>query len=1109
MAKSTPPAASESPPPSRAAPRRAAPTNSVLADQSQRDAIANNLDTTMLVEAAAGTGKTTSMVGRMVALLREGKCTAGQLVAVTFTRKAAAELRVRFQSTLEQATRETTGPGQGRLKAAVAQLDQCVIGTIHSFCARLLRERPVEAGIDLGFKELDEDVDRRLRDAAWDELVARLHAVGDPLLEQLTELGLEITQLGDTFQRFALHPDVADWPASAGELPDLRQIAEAVRQFAAAVTEASAAFPDDPGKCSLRKACADFLLRVRQADLGRPVALMDVLTLFRGKMKATYKWWPGNKAQAVPVEERWNDFAENTARPALQAWYEHRYGAVLPLLRSAQAIYDRQRRQAGGLNFQDLLLRAARLLRDNAGVRKALRRRFTHLLVDEFQDTDPVQAEVLLLLTADDPSVSDWQKCKPVPGALFVVGDPKQSIYRFRRADIVTYSLVKKIVEKNGAVVSLETNFRTIPPVIDWINGVFDAVFPETASAYQPERKSLQAGRSAVETGDLSGVHVLFLPKEKGKNKGEVAGFEPEFVAHTIRSWLNAGRTIPLPKDAARKDARITPGDILIITHGKKRLALYARKLDELGIPNQVSGGSSFQLVEELRLLYDCLRAVTDPDNTVALVAVLRGALFGVSDPALYAFKKAGGWFSFTRQAPADLAPAYAALFHDAFERLTRYASSLRRLPPLAALEKIVADLGLPARAAAGLGGNMRAGCLAKALEALRAVPADQHSPMDLTAHLGRILEEDTDIEGAPAREPGPDVVRLMNLHKAKGLEAPVVFLVDPIGAYDHGTTLHVNREGTQPCGYLAIDGPAAGSGSGPRLAQPPRWAEFEEKEEHFQAAEKERLLYVAATRAGALLVISQREARNSDNPWKFFADALQGCPRLADPGPHEAPSAPATAISAAECAAARDRGRAAWEAALRPSYRVLAAKAFAADGKRPTAPLASERTGDAYGTEWGTVIHLLMETAVRHPEADLLKLARESLAEQDDVLVARAEEAVALVERVRSSKLWERVAASQRRLVEVPFETLWPLNPNAGELPTVVRGVIDLIFREADGWVIVDYKTHAAASHTNIVEEYGNQVRLYTDVWCTIVKEPVHEAGLYLTHADEYVRIV
>ena len=189
-------------------------------DQAARDLIVQELDRNVLVEAAAGTGKTTSLVARMVNLIRRGKCQVGTLAAVTFTRKAAAELRGRVQVELEKALRSATGIEKERLDDAVKHVERAFLGTIHSFCARMLRERPVEAGVDSEFAELDDAQDRELRRQAWSEHLERLIAARDPVLDELEELGVDIGELGSTFERFADYPDVDEWPAPAVPIPD-------------------------------------------------------------------------------------------------------------------------------------------------------------------------------------------------------------------------------------------------------------------------------------------------------------------------------------------------------------------------------------------------------------------------------------------------------------------------------------------------------------------------------------------------------------------------------------------------------------------------------------------------------------------------------------------------------------------------------------------------------------------------------------------------------------------------------------------------------------------------------------------------------------------------
>ena len=440
----------------------------------------------MLVEAAAGTGKTTSMVGRMLVMLRDGKCRTDTLAAVTFTRKSAAELRARFQVELERAAAAESGVAGERLAEALLHVERCCIGTIHSFCARLLRERPMESGVDLAFSELEDSEDFALRDEAWDEYVSRLFAEDSPILAELDDLGIEIGQLQPAFVCFAGYPDVDEWPAPEIEFPDLGPMVKQIEEYAADMEQLAPTFPPDRGNDELMDVYERIPRLVRQMNRMRRADVMDVVAQFR-TVKVVQKNWPGGTPQGKGEKTRWEDFARETAEPLCALWLERRYAAVIRILQPAVEDYDRLRHEAGGLNFQDLLMKAAALLRDKPAIRGYFRQRFTHILVDEFQDTDPIQAEVMLLLTADKADEQDWRKCRPVPGSLFVVGDPKQSIYRFRRADIVIYSQVKEIVlASGGAVVPLTANFRTTGELVNWGNKVFDQVFPATANTWSP-----------------------------------------------------------------------------------------------------------------------------------------------------------------------------------------------------------------------------------------------------------------------------------------------------------------------------------------------------------------------------------------------------------------------------------------------------------------------------------------------------------------------------------------------------------------------------------------------------------------------------------------------
>lgn len=1073
-------------------------------DQDQRDIILNELDRTLLVEAAAGTGKTTAMIGRMVNLLGSGKCTVETLAAVTFTRKAAAELRSRFQIQLEKESRRSERVSKKLLQQALSGVERCFIGTIHSFCARMLRERPVEAGVDIAFEEIDENVDQLFRQQAWDRYVASQYAENSPVLEQLEELGVEIGHLLPAFMRFADFPDVVSWPARKLPTPDPSSALRPLERFVRHMEDLVPTFPEYDGNDTLMPKYRMIPLMFRQARHERVSEVMEVLAQFR-TVTPVQKLWPGGTDQAKAEAQIWNEFTNDVAQPLVQSWLEYRYEPLLSAIRPAVALYDDMRKRAGKLNYQDLLMHAARLLRDKPSVREYFRGRFTHLLVDEFQDTDPIQAEVLIYLTSDNHLEADWRKCRPVGGSLFVVGDPKQSIYRFRRADIVTYNQVKDIVNLSGGmVVHLSSNFRTVQPLVHWVNTVFENDFARFPPGCSPQYVPLLPVREDGQESQLAGIRSLRIPKHL-KSIADIVEYDAGLIARTIRNAID--RKLPMPRTEKELESgmqpQATPGDFLIVTPNTGRLSVYGRKLQELGIPHQVTGGSALNQLQELVLLRACLVAVTQPDNPVALVAVLRSELFGVSDAALFQFKRRGGRFSCNSEVPREMEASQRLMFEDAFARLKRYSSWMARMPAAAAVEKILSDLGLTARAAAAIGGDVQAGSVAKTVELIRAFQDGSWTSANVVDCLTALIHQEENHDSIPARSHQAPIVRIMNLHKVKGLEAPVVFLADPTGKANHPAAIHVDRSGGEPMGYLTIEGKQFGT-SLTILAQPESWDALAEKEHNFRDAENLRLLYVAATRAGCGLTISQRANYQNRNPWAYFDSQLREYGPLQDPGSQSAPPRPSVKVTDSDVAGALTIINERWGAARQPTYAVTSVKAAAV--KHGT---FSYSQGE-HGTEWGSVLHVLLQSLMLNPESDLTSLAEAALADQG-LDVALTEEAAETARSVTRSDIWQRALASKKVLVEVPFQVLHTNDrEETASMPTIVRGVIDLAFEEPEGWIIIDYKSdRVSRSHVNqLVDVYGPQVLSYSEAWKEITSKPVTEAGLYFTHCAEYVRV-
>jgi len=429
----------------------------------------------------------------------------------------------------------------------------------------------------------------------------------------------------------------------------------------------------------------------------------------------------------------------------------------------------------------------------------------------------------------------------------------------------------------------------------------------------------------------------------------------------------------------------------------------------------------------------------------------------------------------------------------------------LNRLPPLPAIERIAADLGLVAQASTVSGGNMQAGIVAKVFEVLRAAQVELPSIADLITYLEELIDQDVEFDGLPARPHDDAAVRIMNLHKVKGLEAPIVVLADATGKSDHDVVLHVDRSASTTKGHLAVYGPKRGKQPRALLARPVGWENWELEEDRFKRAEEHRLLYVAATRAGSQMTIVQREAGGSKNHWQFFAQHMDECDDIEDPGLQVAPAGTTVHVDQVAVNEELDKIPGRWQTAQQATYATAAAKEVS------VTPSSLHHFGGSgeHGTEWGTVIHFLLEAVMRKPDANLDSLAKMAVAEQE-LAPDAAPAALQVIKQVTESAVWLRALNSMQRLVEVPFVTQFAADQSAAGLPTVLRGVIDLAFEEEDGWVIVDYKTDLVTGDRlqSLTDHYRGQVNTYASVWQSMLGASVKEKGLYFTSSGQYVTL-
>ncbi len=1117
-----------------------------LADRVARERIRDDLDSTLVVEAAAGTGKTTALVGRMVSALMTGRARLDRMVAVTFTEAAAGELKLRLRTEIERVRQDPTCDPAARahLTAALPQLEAARIGTIHAFCADLLRERPVEAAVDPQFQVAPDEVAGPLFDRVFDrwfenQLERPTEGVRRVLRQRTrNDDGPREKLRGAAWELAAWRDFPTSWqrPAFARDA----EIDAITAELAILAAAADGGDANDWFVKSLRE-IRRFIQEVtrREASGARDHDGLEAeLTALAREKHWRWRGWRPRQGDTAKVELA---ARRDGVKQRLDQFVRAAGADLAPLLRDelwpVVEGYERLKRRAGCLDFLDLLLRARDLVREDAATRAELQERFAHLFVDEFQDTDPLQAELVLLLSADDPAERDWRRVRPVPGKLFVVGDPKQSIYRFRRADVGLYETVKRQLVASGAeVVHLTVSFRAVPAIQQAVNAAFAPAMAEgtrTQAAYVP----LSPARDPHP--EQPAVVVLPVPRPYG-DYGTVVNWRiesslPDAVG-AFADWLvrRSGWTVS-ERERPGEAVPIQPRHICILfrrmrSWGRDVTRDYVRALEARHLRHVLVGGSSFHVREEVGALRNALAAIERPDDELALFATLRGPLFALGDGALLAWRDRFRSLHPFRPMPPDLPPLLREV-SEALAVLRELHRHRNRRPIADTIGRLLAAV----RAHAGLAiwptGEQALANVTRLMDLARR--SERHGVTSFRAFVERLDREAESGEAgeAPILEDGAEGVRIMTVHRAKGLEFPVVILADMTA---NAVPMEPSRHVDPSRGLVAM-----------RLAgaMPSELADRREEELEREREESVRLLYVAATRARDLLVVPA-VADQAQEGWletltpAIYPHPLHGrlpettcppaCPELTgdgvvdrpenvlrpdasvSPGRHRPQQGEHTVVwwapevlellveenvglkqqklLAADDDGARSddgiRAHDAWQAERQrvratggtPSLRVVTAteQATATD----TVPaIEVQRVGTPgarpHGKRFGTLVHAVLATVPLTADATAVQAAADI---EGRVLDAPAEEVAAAVDvvmRALDHPLLRRAAAAQECRRETPV--LLRLDDG-----TLVEGVIDAAFRDDDGWTVVDWKTDLGLGGRE--EQYLRQVALYVD---------------------------
>ncbi len=1097
-------------------------------DEGARRRIRESVGESLIVEASAGTGKTTALVERIVSVLKAG-AKIDQIAAVTFTHKAAGEMKLRLRAELDKARRDAALPAKERqaLEDALQRLEEAAIGTIHSFCAQILRERPVEAEIDPAFEELtDQGNDRIFRAAfrAWLERKLGGSSPGlkrafarmawrdswddTPPMEQLMFAGRKLIEWRDYTTGWRRDPFARE--------QEIDCLVAAALDLAAMSSHARRTTDNLYRALAPARWLADAVKKSEEAS-ARDYDGLESLLLKLGRDLAR----DSKKGSGA--------YGEGVTRDELLARREQVLHAIEQFRRRADADlaavlhdemadlvgeYKRRKQHAGKLDFVDLLIGVRDLVRDKPVVRRHLQQRFTHLFVDEFQDTDPLQAELLLLLAADDPEQRDGFRARPVPGKLFLVGDPKQSIYKFRRADMVLYRQIRDWLTECGVgLVRLKQSFRSVPEIQHFVNAAFEPEMTGNADAGQADWSPLEEKRSAPEGRPSVVVLPVPRPYRRQINKEAINRSLPDAVA-AFTAWLvnesgwgfadNGGRFVKFQRrDVAILLRRRTQG-------GKDLTRDYARALEARNIPHLLGASRSFHKREEVETMRAALTAIEWPNDELSVFTTLKGSLFAITDELLLLYRyRAGHLQPFRKQQDLDAAFAPVTEALDLLAELHRrrnhrpFAATVNAL-----LEATRAHAGFVVRP----GGQQILANVARVAELARSYElAGGISFRGFVEELEARAEKEDTTE-APALEDDSDGVRLLTVHSAKGLEFPVVILAD----------LTANLAAREPDHHIDVGGGKRLCATRLLRCAPRELADHEPEERLREQAEGVRVAYVAATRARDLLVIPaigdgafdgwlsplHKALYPARANWRRSEQPVQGCPKFGDRtvverpleydreeefsvkpglvrpefGDHRVvwwdPSTLQLGVRGEfgtnhEYLKKDEGGLAAYRAwredrehvlerASHPEHDVFTASQSAEMPPQEIAvEFASTRVSSETrpsGRRFGTLVHAVMRDIALDAEGDTVA----PLVALHGRIVGASEEechaAQAAVKAALAHPLLTRARAARRSHREYPV-----VLPLAGG--KLLEGVVDLAFVEKDTWIVVDFKTDADVS--------------------------------------------
>jgi len=1132
--------------------------SSINKDLEARRRIVSEIDRNFFVEAGAGSGKTSMLVQRMVAMVEAG-LPIEKISAITFTKAAAGEFYERFQDFLiRRSNPAASAEGQDpsillgkptetsveRCRKALENVDLCFMGTIDSFCNMVLSEHPYEAEIPSDARLITKEEEEYIYRKAYERICAGNY-------------GRELAIKADAFQ--SLHKNAVNvFVEGISVLMEKRNvffeydkcpIVDVEEQYSNVKTVILDAlrYLRDPENQHLRyidnkdsREAWDGLdqqYKVLQKNWNTSfVQVMDSIKALRkllvvGEALPEHEEQLGAFLEAGGPKGSWYCIAKGLH----EVFQSYQYSVSMQFLESCVPLLEEIMRDQGCMTYFDYLYYLRQMLKKDAekGGRLIhhIYNRHSYFLIDEFQDTNPMQAEIFFYLCGENTD-ANWQNCVPRQGSLFIVGDMNQSIYRFRGADVDSFCRIRELFQKNGSdVLTLTQNFRSGKELCEFYNSSFEEMLSDEIPVPEGSDDDFRGiYKYTAYTGKLEKRHPEFT--------------DPKQIARIIESLVDRDEYQILVKENGESvKRRIGYRDIMVITLKKSPLKQILAAFDEKGIPARAEGEVTFGSCDAFRAIVQIYSAVSDTSDAISLYGALTGKIFGVTSDELIRYRSCGGKLTLNMgEDDADSFDPACREVVSVLNNLKKLHKKIRKFSPAALYSAILDEFRIYEIAKAE-----RLEMVSYALELLRGAEKSGLivSLEDGASYLNHLLSGDSDEERCLNLNPQSDQVHVANLHKVKGLEAPIVILAAATTKFnDPEIRIERNKENGDATGRIfSVSETIKGSSISITHFSTVKSDDEKELVKKDNEQELQRLIYVAATRARNALficdsIVATRASKaNPDGGEKkstIWGPLMkQDLPDILDVLADEQASADTKMIATETVDPSalydmaeeniidqfrREQESATYEL-MNPSRLKLASKMSDQSVTDPNTVIDDDPDADAddapvrkddkvkeprgLSALRGTMIHRLMETLVSSRNSVKLEEAVPEIISEymtPDMKPYEQELSDALMGAagtMRSGGYIQSNGLPQDLLTillnadevycEVPFSYLDEPSQPAGS-KKLWNGIIDVIYRDGEVWHIVDYKTNADGN--DLDWKYQEQMKAYEKAFHTITGE-------------------